>query len=130
MNNYKDLQYSSAIKYTNKIYMLTFIKNNKIYKIITDTAINIKDFDEVDKAFKNVNMVYCIINDNTNVITYVSEFKTSLYMNTTISCGTFINSILKYNNISYNTEHINNLKLMMDHNYKELCFENNDTLTI
>jgi hypothetical protein len=120
-----DIQNLSFIN-NDELILCTFIKNNNIYKIITD-KINYNVL--IQKNINNMpKFIYCILDDNDDITHYFEDFKTSIFINKNIETQCYINAIFHFNKKNICMNENSQLKLMLDDDYAEKIFKAKDIL--
>jgi hypothetical protein len=121
-----DIYYNNI--FTNDfIYVYTYIKNYKIYKVISKTFIKSEILDKYNDLSSN-NFIYCILDDKYDVTHYFNDFKSSALLNNEILTEDFIYVLSKYYN--ENKFKYSQLKIMMDYDYNEYIYKEKDILNI
>jgi hypothetical protein len=117
----------------NEIIIVTFIKDNLIYKLITDESAHINKLIDLNKKKISINFIYCnvyINNDIYDISHYFIDFRTSILINKKLETGCYVNALSHYYKKDIWMENNSILKLMMDNDYIEKVFKEKDKLTI
>lgn len=116
-----------------EIIIVTFVKDNLLYKLITDESIKFNKLIDINKQYNSINFIYCNVYINEDIYDishYFIDFKTSIIINKRLETRVYVNALSNYYKKNIWMDSNSTIKLMMDYDYIEKVFKEKDKLTI